>query len=123
MDQAQSVRFSDKYNTLDVGISSLGANPTAASAKTTQVPELQKTSRAVTIATVKDVKLSMGPAVLITYSANSDPSPVTNKQVRLEHNRYLFYKDGKLATLDMSAPQGADNVDVWSLMANSFQWK
>ena len=35
----------------------------------------------------------------------------------------LFFKDGKLATLDMAAPQGADNVDDWSLMANSFLWK
>ncbi len=48
---------------------------------------------------------------------------MTNKQVRLEHDRYLFYKNGKLVTLDMAAPQGADNVDAWLLMADSFRWQ
>ena len=72
---------------------------------------------------VKQAKLKAGSAILIAYTSNSAPNPVTNKQIRLEHDRYLFYKDGKVATLDMAAPQGADNVDDWLLMANSLRWK
>jgi hypothetical protein len=120
---AEAVRFSDKYNTIEIVVSPLAAAPTADSVKANQVPELEKAARAVKVSQVKDVKLKGGPAVLISYTSNSEPNQVTNKQIRLEDDRYLFYKDGKLATLDMAAPQGADNVDDWSLMANSFRWK
>jgi len=44
---------------------------------------------------------------------------VTGKQIRLEDVRFLYFKAGKLVTLDMAAPFGADNVDQWNLMANS----
>jgi len=47
---------------------------------------------------------------------------VTNKQVRLENNRYLFFHNGQLATLTLSAPVGADNVDQWARIAGSFKW-
>jgi hypothetical protein len=71
---------------------------------------------------VQSVQLPIGPAVLITYTSNSDPNSVTGKQVRLENNRYLFFKNGKLATLTLSAPAGADNVDQWARIAHSFRW-
>jgi hypothetical protein len=47
---------------------------------------------------------------------------VTNKAIRLENERYFFWKGGKLATLTLSAPYGADNADQWLLMAKSFRW-
>jgi hypothetical protein len=42
--------------------------------------------------------------------------------VRLENNRYLFFKNGKIAALTLSAPIGADNVDQWARIAKSFKW-
>jgi hypothetical protein len=69
------------------------------------------------------VKLKSGPAVVIAYASNSDPNPVTNKQIRLEREGYLMFKNGTLVSLDLSAPLGADNVDQWKLMSNSFQWQ
>jgi hypothetical protein len=87
-------------------------------------PQLaQELQKPVKVVKVKQAKLKAGSAILIAYTSNSAPNPVTNKQIRLEHDRYLFYKDGKVATLDMAAPQGADNVDDWLLMANSLRWK
>jgi hypothetical protein len=120
---AQSVSFSDKYNTIDVELASANASPTADSVKSDQAAALEKAGRAVKITKINDVKLKGGAAVVVSYTSNSEPNQVTNKQIRLEHDRYLFYKDGKLAVLDMAAPQGADNVDDWSMMANSFRWK
>jgi hypothetical protein len=117
------VRFSDKYNTIEIVVSPLTAAPTVASVKATQAPEIESAGRAVKLGKIKELKVTSGPAILITYTSNSEPNRVTNKQVRLEHDRYLFYKDGRLAALDMSAPQGADNVDDWLLMANAFKWK
>jgi hypothetical protein len=122
-EDAKSVRFSDKYNTIEIDISPLATAPTADSVKMAQVPELEKVDRAVKVTKIKDVKVTGGAAVLISYTSNSEPNQVTNKQIRLEHDRYFFFKDGRLAALDLAAPQGADNVDDWSLMANSFRWK
>jgi hypothetical protein len=69
------------------------------------------------------VPLPAGPVVQLDYTSNSEPDPVTSKQVRLENNAYLFYKNGKLATLTLWAPLGADNVDQWQQMAQSFRWQ
>ena len=122
-ESAQSVSFADKYNTIEVALASAAAAPTADSVKSADVRDLEKTGLAVKLTKVKDVKLKSGAAVLVSYTANSAPNAVTNKQIRIEHDRYLIYKDGKLAVLDMAAPQGADNIDDWSMMANSFHWK
>lgn len=46
------------------------------------------------VGSVKPVNLLGGPAVRITYTSNSEPNPVTNKQIRLEHERFIFPKHG-----------------------------
>jgi hypothetical protein len=72
--------------------------------------------------TLREAGTPCAHRLLIKYTSNSDPNPVTGKQIRLEHDRYLIAKDGKLATIDFSAPEGADNVDQWRLMSNAFSW-
>ena len=72
---------------------------------------------------IKVVKLAAGSAVRISYLSNSAPNPVTNKQIRLEHERFILFKNGKTVTLDLAAPAGADNVDQWRLISNSVQWR
>ena len=123
VDRPDGARFSDKYNIIDLAVSKADQPPDTASAKARDAAELKRAGRAVEIKSVKDVKLKSGPAVLISYASNSDPSPVTNKQIRLEHERYLMFKNATLVSLDLSAPLGADNVDQWKLMSNSFQWQ
>ena len=81
------------------------------------------TGRAVRVTGVKSVKLPSGPAVVVSYSSNSEPNPVTEKAIREENDRYFFWQNGKLVTLTMSAPLGADNADQWDLMAKSFRWQ
>jgi hypothetical protein len=121
-ERKSGVVFADKFNKIDVEIGTATGLPSVASAKTQQAFELVKTGRAVTIKAIKNVTLPTGPAVLIDFESNSEPNQVTNKQLRLESNRYLMFKNGKLATLDLSAPKGADNVDQWKLIAHSFHW-
>jgi hypothetical protein len=123
VDRPDGARFSDKYNIIDLAVSKADQPPDTAGAKARDAAELKRAGRAVEIKSVKDVKLKSGPAVLISYASNSDPSPVTNKQIRLEHERYLMFKNGTLVSLDLSAPLGADNADQWKLMSNSFQWQ
>jgi hypothetical protein len=59
---------------------------------------------------------------LVKYESDSEANPVTNKHLRLENEAYVFYKNGKTATLTLWAPKGADNADQWKLMSESFHW-
>jgi hypothetical protein len=97
--------------------------PTVDAAKQALVPDLEKSFHAVTVTAIKPVKLPAGPAVLVPYGSNSDPNPVTNKAIRLENDRYYFWKDDKLVAVNFSAPAGADNADQWDMMAKSFRWR
>ncbi len=122
-DRNDGAKFADKYNAIDVAVSSASGAPTAASVTNHEAADLVTAGRAVKLGAIKNVKLRSGPAILIVYSSNSEPNPVTSKQLRLENNRYLIYRGGKLATINLSAPLGADNVDQWKLIADSFQWR
>jgi hypothetical protein len=122
-DRADGASFVDKLDGVVMMVRKADAAPTVDSAKKTYVPELEKSERAVKVSAVKAVKLPAGTTIRIVYTSNSEPNQVTNKQVRLENERYLYFKDGKLVTLELYAPKGADNVDQWQLMSKSFQWK
>lgn len=122
-DRADGVSFIDKLDGVVITLAKADAAPTVDGVKATYVPDFEKTERAVKVGSVKQVKLPAGPAIRIAYTSNSEPNQVTNKQVRLENERFLYFKDGKLVTLELYAPKGADNVDQWQLMSKSFQWK
>ena len=115
--------FSDKYGEIAVSMRPSATAPTVASVRAKEAAELINTGRAVKISAITSVKLPAGPAVRIVYSSNSDPNPVTNKQIRLENERFLINHNDKLAALTFSAPAGADNADQWTLMSQSFQWR
>lgn len=120
---SDNVIFSDKYNTIELTLAQRIEPVTVISVKLNEIGELEKTGKAVRISDVKATKLPSGSAIVVSYGSNSDPNPVTNKAIRLENERYFFWKDGKLVTLTLSAPFGADNVDQWQLMAKSFRWR
>jgi hypothetical protein len=115
--------FVDKLDGVVVTRSDAAQPPTVDSVRKDYLPVLQSQERAVQIGGVKAVRLPAGNAIRIAYSSNSAPNQVTNKQVRLENQRYLYFKDKKLVALELYAPFGADNVDQWKLMSESFQWR
>ena len=117
------VSFSDKYNELQVAVSPQASAPTLSSLKQNEVAALEKSPKAIRVTSVKALALPAGQAFAVHYGANSDPNPVTNKAIRLDNERYYFWKAGRLATLTVSAPAGADNADQWQLMAKSFAWQ
>ena len=117
----KNVSFIDKFDGVKVTVTAQTIAPTARSVKTNQVA-LENSGRAVRVVNVKDIQLPSGPAVLVEYTSDSSPNPVTGKHVRLENNSYLFFKNGKLATLRLWSPLGADNVDQWQRMSHSFRW-
>ena len=116
------VRFINQFDGIEVALTQTSAAPTVESVRAQQVLDLEKAGRAVRDVQVQSKQLANGSSILITYTSASEPNAVTGKQVRLENNRYLFFHNDKLAALTLWAPQGADNVDQWSRMANSFKW-
>lgn len=121
--QNTDVSFINKLDGLQLSITNFSTPFSLDNIRSNQVAELEKTGRAVQVKQVQSVQLQSGPAVQVVYESNSEPDSVTGKQVRLENNRYYFYKNGKLATLTVWAPLGADNVDQWKYMSNSFRWR
>ena len=114
--------FNDKYNRIALGIADLAQPLDLAFGKASLAPEIEKSGRAVKILKVLSVKLKAGEAIRVIYESNSEPNAVTNKQVRQENERFYYARNGKLVTLDLSAPTGADNVDQWKLISSSFRW-
>ena len=116
-----NVTFISKLDGVSVTVASASA-PTAASVQAKEARLIQSQGRAVSITGVSEANLPGGKAVVLKYTSNSEPNPVTNKRVRLENVAYFFYRSGKEATVTVWAPQGADNADQWNRMANSFRW-
>ena len=119
---ADGASFSDRYNAIEVSATPAQAAPTQASVRQNQAAALLDSPAAVTVSKVEAVRMPAGPAVRIAYASNSAANPVTGKAIRLEDERYLFWNKGRLATLTLSAPFGADNVDQWRLISRSFRW-
>lgn len=122
-DGPDGVSFTDKLDGVVVMISAAASPPSVESVKQVYVPKMEAAGRAVKVAGVRAVKVSGGSAILISYTSDSEPNAVTNKPVRLENRRYLYFRNGKLAELDLYAPFGADNADQWRMMSQSFRWQ
>jgi hypothetical protein len=71
---------------------------------------------------VSTAALPGGPAVLVTFQENSAPNAVTGKQYRLDVLRFELFKSGEEAVITLSSPVGADNVDPWRTVSESFRW-
>jgi hypothetical protein len=118
-----SATFSDKFDGLSVSVQQAAMAPTISSVEASQVPQMVRSGRALTLVGVQAAKLQGGAVVRIDFTDNSEPSPITNKQLRLEESSYLFYRNGRQATLTVWAPLGSDNVDQWNRISNSFRWR
>ena len=117
-----NVSFASKLDGVSVTLTPATIAPTLDWVKAQYLPDLIKAGRAVKTTAVSAETLAGGPVIRIEYTSNSEPNPVTTKQIRLENARFLFFKSGTLAALDLYAPAGADNVDQWQLMSRAFAW-
>jgi hypothetical protein len=53
----------------------------------------------------------------------SAPDPVTGKSVPLLVDVYEYERGGKVAVLELSTPEGVDNVDAYRMISESFKWR
>ena len=121
-EQHGSVRFSDKYNAVQIDVSAQPAAPTVAEVRTDLAAAHKRQPIAVEIVDVRSTALPAGKAVIARLRAESEPNAVTGKAIRLDKEGIHLWRAGQQAVITLSAPAGADNVDQWQLMANSFAW-
>jgi hypothetical protein len=115
------VSFTDKLNTITIRTARAAA-PTVASARAGEVPAIKRSLRGFTLAGLSVVSRPAGTVVLIRYSADSQPDPVTGKVYRDAFERYEFFRKGTEAVVTLAGPSGADNVDPWRTVTASFRW-
>jgi hypothetical protein len=63
------------------------------------------------------------PGEKTTVTRQSAPDPVTGKRLPLTVDVYEFENGGKVAVLELSTPEGVDNVDAYRLISESFAWR
>jgi hypothetical protein len=122
-DGPDGVRFTDKFNSVLIRLVPAPAAPTPASAQAGEVPAVAAAARCFELGKVTTVTRRAGPAVLVTYRADSAPDPVTGKVVRDDVERYELWRSGTEAVLTLSGPAGSDNVDPWRMVTDSFAWR
>jgi hypothetical protein len=120
-DTSDVTTFSDNFNSVQLRVTSSPA-PTESSAQRDEVPAIQSVTPGFALDAISTVQRKAGAAVLITYRADSAPNPVTGKVIKLAVERYEFWQSGKEAIIVLSGPVGADNVDPWKIITDSFAW-
>ncbi len=117
-----AVTFTDNLNSVRIETAATASAPDVASATTQELPDIESATTSYTPGEVTMVTRTAGEAVLITYGAESDSDPVTGETTMDSVERYEFWQDGVEVILTLSGPVGADNVDPWKIITDSFAW-
>jgi hypothetical protein len=117
-----TVTFSDKFNSITLAPHPGFYQPTEAYARSVEVPQIASTTVGFVAGKVSTVARPAGQVILITYQADSPPSPVTGKSVHQAVERYEFSQSGRGVVATLAGPVGADNVDPWRIVTDSFTW-
>jgi hypothetical protein len=120
---AGSPVFTDKFNSVTIETAAAPPSLDVATVTATEVPKLKSSVKGFVLGDVRMVTTTSGPAVRITYAATSAPNAVTGATVALAVERYDFARGGHEVALTLSGAKGADNVDPWKKISDSFTWR
>jgi hypothetical protein len=121
-DSPGGVTFTDNFNTVVIESRTGTSAPTPASARLTELAAIAAVTPGVSYGDVSTVIRRAGQAIVLTYHQDSAPSPVTGKVTVQSVERYEFFRNGRTVTLTLAGPVGADNVDPWRRITDSFAW-
>jgi hypothetical protein len=121
-DSHGGVTFTDNFNSVVVEIRGNTTAPTPGSARLTELPAIAAATPSVSSGAASTVTRTAGEAILLTYQQDSGPNPVTGKGIALAVERYEFFRNGHTVALTLAGPVGADNVDPWRRITDSFRW-
>jgi hypothetical protein len=113
--------FTDKFNTIRIETTPTPIAPTVESVKSDLAP-VAASSKGYAARKVTAVSRKAGPVIMATYTQDSEPNAVTAKGIRLDVERYVFWKAGKAAVVTLSSAAGSDNVDPWMIVTDGFSW-
>ena len=120
-DLATGAIFTDKYNIVQVERLTAQTAPTTASVGAALKVRFASTP-SFRLGKVGTTKRSAGRVVVANYSVASAPNDVTGKSITVSVERYEFHRQGISVVLTLSGAKGADNVDPWRTITNSFAW-
>ena len=115
-----AITFTDKLNRVRIDARPALSAPSLESVRRDELPSVKTSNGRFKI---EMVKRKSGDAVLATYQAESATNPVTGKTGTDDVERYSFWRPGQEVILTLSGPVGADNVDPWRTITDSFQWQ
>jgi hypothetical protein len=116
------VRFTDKLNTIEAVERPAAQAPTVTSVRSTEIPALTSADPGVQVGSVSTFTRAGGSGVLVRYQLDSAKDSVTGKVHRDAAEEYVFFKGGREVVVTVSGAVGADNVDPWRIVTNSFRW-
>jgi hypothetical protein len=117
-----AVTFTSHFNSVTLMTTPASTAPTVDSVTAGELLQIQQQAHNVTAGQVAATTRNAGPVIRITYQADSAPDPVTGHFARLEVERYDFWRNGIEAVVTLASPVGADNVDPWRTITDSFTW-
>lgn len=114
--------FTDKYNTIRLESIALPSAPTVESVKQADLALLAVSAKGYEPGKVSSVTRKSGTAIVASFTQDSSPNAVTAKVIRLDVERYVFWKAGKAVVVTLSSASGSDNVDPWKAVTDGFGW-
>jgi hypothetical protein len=114
------ITFQDKSNTIAIQVAP-GSAPTAASVRS-QLKQQAASDPCLSAGSPQVTTVGPNQAVKVTFTTQGTKSPVTGQRNKVGVDRYVFFKGGRVATVDLSNPVGVDNVDAYRLISESFRW-
>ena len=117
-----NVSFTDKLNAIEVAVIDKAAQPSVDTVKADDLVTLAAKTSNFAIGKVSAISRKGGDAILATYEIDSAPNSVTGKVIRVAVERYEFWKSGKSVVVTLIGAVGADNVDPWKIVSDSFGW-
>ncbi len=115
-----NVTFRDKSNTITIQVAP-GSAPTPGSVSK-QLEQQAASDPCLSPGTPETASVGSNQAVKVTYTTRGAKSPVTGQRFKVSVDRYVFFKGGKVATVDLANPVGVDNVDAYRMISESFRW-
>jgi len=117
-----AVAFTDKYNSVTITVARSQTAPTVATVKSAVVPTIESAAKGFVFESVTAVQRRAGAAILVAFKELSPVNAVTGKVTEQAVQHYEFWRQGTLVTLTLAGPVGADNVDPWRTVTDSFAW-
>jgi hypothetical protein len=115
-----NVTFQDKSNMITIRVSP-GSQPSTASVGE-ELKQQAASDPCLSPGSPQSVTAGPNQAIKVTYTTRGAKSPVTGQRNKVSVDRYVFFKGGKVATVDLSNPVGVDNVDAYRMISESFRW-